>query len=118
MNASELRNALQDKNEVNLTVTGRKSGQESTRPIWFVDDDDRILLLPVSGSKSNWYRNVVKTPEVRLAADGAELRGKAKPIEDAAGVAEVLEKYKAKYSADQVDEYYPNQDAAVEVPLS
>ena len=26
------------------------------------------VLLPVSGSASNWYRNLVKTPEVRLAA--------------------------------------------------
>ena len=116
MSASDIKDALQDKNEVQLTVTGRKSGNESTRPIWFVEDGDRVLLLPVSGSDSNWYRNAVKTPEIRLAADGAELRAKAKPV-DQAGVAEIVEKFGEKYGADRVAEYYPKQDAALEVPL-
>ena len=117
MSAGELANALRDTNEVDLTVTGRKSGHESTRPIWFVEEGERILLLPVNGTASNWYRNLVKTPGVRLAADGAALQAAAKPIEDSAGVADVLEKFRAKYGADQVQQYYPNQDAAVEVPL-
>jgi hypothetical protein len=74
MAAEELKEALRETNEVELTVTGRKSGRESSRAIWFVEDGDRLLLLPVSGSDSDWYRNAVKTPEIRLAADGAELR--------------------------------------------
>jgi deazaflavin-dependent oxidoreductase (nitroreductase family) len=112
----EFKDALQGRSEVDLTVTGRKSGNESTRPIWFVEDGDRILLLPVSGSDSGWYRNAVKTPEVRLAADGAELRATAKPV-DQTGVADVVEKFGEKYGADRVAEYYPQQDAALEVPL-
>jgi deazaflavin-dependent oxidoreductase (nitroreductase family) len=116
MSASDLRDALQDKNEVELTVTGRKSGKESSRPIWFVEDADRLLLLPVSGSDSNWYRNAVENPEIRLAADGAELRAAARPIEEA-GVADVVEKFGEKYGADRVNDYYPKQDAALEVPL-
>ena len=116
--AEELKRALEGNSEVELTVTGRKSGRESSRPIWFVEDGDKILLLPVTGSGSNWYRNLVKTPEIGLSADGAELRATAKPIEDAEGVAEVLRKFGEKYGADRVDEYYPNQDAAAEVPLS
>jgi hypothetical protein len=118
MAGEELKDALQDATEADLTVTGRKSGRESTRPIWFVEDGDRLLLLPVSGSDSNWYRNAVKTPEIRLAADGAELQGTAKPIEDPAGVADVVEKFGEKYGADRVREYYPKQDAALEVPLT
>jgi deazaflavin-dependent oxidoreductase (nitroreductase family) len=118
MSTSDLKDALQNNKEVDLTVTGRKSGQESTRPIWFVEEPDRVLLLPVSGSESNWYRNIVKTPEIRLAADGAELRVTAKPTQDAAAVSDTLEKFGAKYGADQVKQYYPEQDAAVEVPLA
>jgi hypothetical protein len=114
----EFRSALEGTNEVQLTVTGRKSGRESTRPIWFVLDGERVLLLPVSGSESNWYRNLVKTPEIGLAADAAELSGTAKPIEEPEAVAEVVEKFGEKYGADRVKEYYPNQDAAAEVPLS
>ena len=113
----DLKDALQDANEVDLTVTGRKSGRESSRPIWFVLDRNRLLLLPVSGSHSNWYRNAVKTPEIRLAVEGAELRATAKPIEDPAGVADVAGKFGEKYGAGRVEEYYPQQDAALEVPL-
>jgi deazaflavin-dependent oxidoreductase (nitroreductase family) len=116
MAAEELKEALGETNEVELTVTGRKSGRESSRPIWFVEDGDRLLLLPVSGSDSDWYRNAVKTPEIRLTADGAELRATAKPV-DEAGVADVVEKFGEKYGADRVAEYYPKQDAALEVPL-
>jgi deazaflavin-dependent oxidoreductase (nitroreductase family) len=118
MSASDLKDALRDASEVRLTVTGRKSGNESTRPIWFVEEGDRVLLMPVGGRTANWYRNVLQTPEVRLAADGAELSATAKPVEDASVVEDTLEKFSAKYGADQVSDYYPNQDAAVEVPLS
>jgi hypothetical protein len=117
MTASELRDALHRTNEVDLTVTGRRSGRQSTRPIWFVDEGDRVLLLPVTGSDSNWYRNIVKTAEIRLAANGAELSATAKPIAEPTRVADVVEKFRAKYGADQVERYYPKQDAAVEVPL-
>jgi deazaflavin-dependent oxidoreductase (nitroreductase family) len=112
----EFKDALQGRSEVDLTVTGRKSGNQSTRPIWFVEDGDWVLLLPVSGSDSNWYRNAVKTPQIRLAADGAELRATAKPV-DQAGVAEIVGKFGEKYGADRVADYYPKQDAALEVPL-
>jgi deazaflavin-dependent oxidoreductase (nitroreductase family) len=118
MNAGDFKDALQGRREVELTVTGRKSGRESSRPIWFVEEGDRVLLLPVSGSGSNWYRNLVKTPEIQLAAAGSELRATARPVEDQGGIAAILEAFGAKYGADQVAEYYPNQDAAVEVPLS
>src|SRR5512132_3841248 len=114
----ELKDALQDTNEVELTVTGRRSGSESSRPVWFVQEADRLFLLPISGSDSNWYRNLLKTPALRLGADGAELRTSAKPLDDPAAVSEVVERFRAKYGADRVEKYYPKQDAAVEVPLS
>jgi hypothetical protein len=113
----ELKDALQDTSEVELTVTGRKSGRESSRPVWFVQEADRLYLLPVTGSDSNWYRNLLKTPALRLAADGAELRTTCKPLDDPAAVNEVVERFRGKYGADQVERYYPKQDAAVEIAL-
>jgi deazaflavin-dependent oxidoreductase (nitroreductase family) len=114
----QFKSAVQGANEVDLIVTGRKSGRESSRPIWFVEEGDRVLLMPVGGRGANWYRNVVEHPEIRLEADGAELRAAAKPVEDSEGVADACERFGAKYGADRVKEYYPDQDAAVEVPLS
>jgi deazaflavin-dependent oxidoreductase (nitroreductase family) len=117
MTASSLKDALRDASEVELTVTGRKSGQESTRPIWFVEDGDRLLLLPIHGTDQSWYRNIVKTPEIRLAGDGADLRVTATTVEDTDAVANTVEKFGEKYGTDRVNEYYPKQDAFVEVPL-
>jgi hypothetical protein len=114
----DLRNALQNTSEIQLTVTGRVSGRESSRPVWFVEEGDRLLLLPVSGSDSNWYKNIAKTPAVAVAADGAEYRTEAKTIDDPAGVEEVADMFRARYGADRVSAYYPKLDAAVEVPLN
>jgi hypothetical protein len=118
MGSEELRGALQDEVEVELTTTGRKSGRESSRPIWFVLEADRVLLLPVTGSDSNWYRNIRKTPSIGLRADGAEYRGDAEAIEDTSRVAHVVQAFREKYGADRVREYYPKTDAAVQVPLT
>jgi hypothetical protein len=114
----EFRNALESTSEVVLSVTGRKSGRESSRPVWFVEEGEKLFLLPVNGSDNNWYKNVVKTPAIGLAGDGAEFRTNAMPIEDAGAVGDVLEKFRARYGADQVAAYYPKQDAAVEVSLT
>lgn len=42
--------ALQSTRKIELTVTGRKSGRESSRPVWFVQEGDKLFLLPVGGS--------------------------------------------------------------------
>jgi hypothetical protein len=118
MAADELKSALKDANEVELTVTGRKSGNESSRPIWFVIEGDKLLLLPVGGTDSNWYRNVEKTPAVGLSADDAELQAEAQPTKDPDAVQHIAEVFGEKYGADKVKEYYPNMNAAVEVPLT
>jgi hypothetical protein len=65
-----------------------------------------------------WYRNIVKTPEIRLAADETEFRVTANTIEDPEGVADTVERFGERYGADRVAEYYPKQDAAVEAQLS
>lgn len=118
MGSDELKSVLQNANEVELTVTGRKSGRESSRPIWFVEEGDKVLLLPLGGSDNNWYKNLRKTPAIGLAADSAEFHGEAKPTEDPSAVDHVVEAFGAKYGADRVKEYYPKVDAAVEVPLA
>jgi deazaflavin-dependent oxidoreductase (nitroreductase family) len=118
MASDELKSALQDANEVELTVTGRKSGQESTRPVWFVLEGDKVMLVPVTGTDSGWYRNIEKTPTVGLRADGAEYSGDAKPTDDPAAVEHAAEVFGEKYGADKVRDYYPKLNAAVEVPLT
>jgi hypothetical protein len=117
MGSEELRAALQGGREVELTVTGRTSGNESTRPIWFVEEDEKLLLLPINGTDTSWYQNIEKTPSIRLTANGADYEVTAKPTTDPNVVEHVIEAFGAKYGADQVEELYPKKNAAVEVPL-
>jgi len=52
--------------EITITVTGRKSGRTISLPIWFVWDDGKLYLLPVKGSDTQWYKNVLRTPQFGL----------------------------------------------------
>ena len=117
MSEAELKQALEGAREVELTTTGRKSGKESSRPIWFTEEDEKIYLLPVGGSGSNWFKNLLRAPRIKLAAGGAEATTEASAITDAEQLGEILDQFGEKYGASRVKEYYPNQDAAVEVSL-
>jgi hypothetical protein len=50
-----LRDRLARFRQINITVTGRKSGRAISNPVWFVLDEDRLYLLPVQGSDTQWY---------------------------------------------------------------
>lgn len=104
--------------EIELTIIGRKTGREIPRPVWFARHSDELYLLPVTGSDSQWYKNVLSNPMVRLAAGDAEYTARATPVTDPARVAEVVESFRAKYGAGDVAQYYPTPDVAVEVPLA
>src|SRR5882757_8234192 len=118
MAGEEFNQALDDTREIELTVTGRNSGRQISIPVWFVRDGEKLYLVPVKGSDSDWYKNVLKTPTIRLAAEAAELNATATATSDTANVEQVLDKFRAKYGARDVEAYYPKQDVAVEVPLT
>jgi hypothetical protein len=85
--------------------------------VWFVQEGDVLYLLPVKGSDSAWFRNVLENPTVTLSADGVEWTARATPITDSAKVREVVDKFRAKYGRDEVAKYYTKFDVAVKVPL-
>jgi len=107
-----LKDRLSRQREINLTVTGRRSGRAITIPIWFVLDGERLYLLPVQGSDTQWYKNVLAEPAIRIEARGAAAEFKAVPITDAAHVAGVVEKFREKYGARDVKKYYSKFDVA------
>jgi deazaflavin-dependent oxidoreductase (nitroreductase family) len=115
---AQFKKNLQGGREIELTVTGRRSGRKISNPVWFVRDGEALYLVPVQGSDSDWYKNVLKTPRIRLATEGAELDVVASPTSDAAKVERVVGMFREKYGARDVEAYYPKHDVAVEVPLS
>jgi len=107
-----LKDRLSRSREINITVTGRKSGRTISIPVWFVFENDKLYLLPVKGSDTHWYRNVLKDTTIRIDARGAEAEVKAVPVTNAKEVASVVEKFRAKYGTD-VKKYYSKFDVAV-----
>jgi deazaflavin-dependent oxidoreductase (nitroreductase family) len=103
--------------EINISVTGRKSGRTISIPVWFVLDGTELYLLPVQGSDTQWYKNVLKKPSIRISAGGAEAELKVVPVTDAAQVSSVVEKFRAKYGASDVKKYYSKFDVAVVAPM-
>ena len=62
---THLRSALQGANEIEITVIGRSSGRSLTYPIWFAQEGDKLSLLPVKGSETDWFKNLRKTPTIQ-----------------------------------------------------
>jgi deazaflavin-dependent oxidoreductase (nitroreductase family) len=109
--------ALDQADEVELTVTGRVSGRPSSRPVWVVRDGERVYLLAAKGSDSQWFKNVRANPTVRIRVSGETITGLARPITDAVGVQDVVDKFRHKYGAADLKRYFAKLDAAAEVPL-
>jgi len=103
--------------EIEITVIGRKSGRTISLPIWFVWEDGKLYLLPVKGSDTQWYKNVLKKPSMRIEAGGAEADVQAVPVNDTAQVKSVVEKFRAKYGSGDVKKYYSKFDVAVIVQM-
>ena len=108
-----LKDRLSKSSEITITVTGRKSGRPVSIPVWFVSEDDKLYLLPVKGSDTQWYKNVLKNPSIRVKAGGAEAELKATPVTDPKQVTSVVEKFRTKYGAGDVKKYYSKFDVAV-----
>jgi len=108
-----LKDRLSRSREVTITVTGRKSGRTISIPVWFVLEDDKLYLLPVQGSDTQWYKNVLKNPSIRIEAGNVETVVQAAPFKDATQVKSVVEKFRDKYGANDVKKYYSGFDVAV-----
>ena len=110
-----LKDRLSRYQEITLSVTGRKSGRTISQPVWFVldMDQDKLYLLPVRGSDTQGYKNVVKNPTIGVDARGADAKFQAVPITDQKQVSSVIEKFRAKYGASDVKKYYSKFDVAV-----
>lgn len=99
--------------EITLTVTGRKSERPISIPVWFVLEEDQLYLLPVQGSDTQWYKNVLRRPTIRIEARGTGAELQAVTVTDGERVSPVVEKFRAKYGARDVKKYYSKLDVAV-----
>ncbi len=119
MSKADIRQRLERASEIRLSVRGRKSGRNIPRPVWFVHEGGTVYLLPVRGSETNWYKNLLVDSTLKISVnDGEEIpAARGKPITDSNRVNDIVKKFKSKYGGGDVKKYYPKTDVAVEVPL-
>ena len=110
--------ALKGAEEVQLAVKGRKSGKDIPRPVWFALRGNEVLLLPVTGSRSQWYKNILKNPRVRISVAGQTYGGSLETITEKSEVSEVVELFRKKYGVGDVKKYYSRLDVAARLPLA
>jgi deazaflavin-dependent oxidoreductase (nitroreductase family) len=91
-----------------LTTTGRRSGAPHRIEIWYQwaePDGSTLFLLAGGGRRSDWVRNLVADPRVRIEVDGGAPRpATARVIDDGAEAERartlVFEKYQPRYDGD------------------
>jgi deazaflavin-dependent oxidoreductase (nitroreductase family) len=112
-----LKDRLARYRQIKISVIGRKSGQTISIPVWFVLDGEKLYLLPVQGSDTQWYKNVLKDPSIRIDARDVGGEFRAVPVTDAKSVKSVIKKFREKYGPKDVKKYYSKFDVAVLVRL-
>jgi deazaflavin-dependent oxidoreductase (nitroreductase family) len=117
MDSSEIQKTLDSSVELQITVTGRRSAREHSTPVWFVREGKTVFLMPVRGSKNQWYKNVLKSKRIKISSGKASLELSAKPISDPKRVASVADKFRKKHGVADVRKYYTGFDAAIELSL-
>jgi len=117
MSNDDLHQKLNRVSEITLSVKGRKSGKDIPRPVWFAYEGNTLYLLPVRGSDTNWYKNMLAGSNLNISVNGAKVPARGKPITDGNAVNDIITKFKSRYGEVDVKKYYTKFDVAVEVPL-
>jgi hypothetical protein len=115
---NDLKDHLSRYRQIKISVIGRKSGRTISISVWFVLEGEKLYLLPVQGSETQWYKNVLQNPSIRIDARGVEEGFRAMPIRESKDVKSVVERFREKYGAKDVKKYYSKFDVVVVVQLT
>lgn len=90
-----------------LTTIGRISGRPHTIEIWFALSSHTLYLLSGGMDRSDWVKNLLRQPEVKVKIKGTVFDGKARlvkaPAEDTLARQLIGEKYQE--SEEDLDEW-------------
>jgi deazaflavin-dependent oxidoreductase (nitroreductase family) len=75
-----------------ITTTGRKSGKPFSVPIGYLRDGETIYAFNLGG-ESNWYKNMLAEPYVKLEIKGKAYQMRGETVADQAEAERVLGLY-------------------------
>jgi len=64
MSRSDFLKALSRSRELEIAFKGRKTGRTFKAVVWFVQEGAKIYLLPIYGSDTQWYKNILENPSL------------------------------------------------------
>ena len=79
-----------------LTHYGRKTGKLYEVTIWFVLDGEK-LFIGTANVNRQWFRNVQKTPDIKLSVGGESFTGAARFLSDRAEHERAMSAIRRKY---------------------
>jgi len=110
--------ALKDRRQISISVIGRRSGRTITLQVWFVLAEDALWLLPVYGSQTQWYRNLLMNPAITIKAAAERLTIRSRTLKGAQAVRRVIRWFREKYTPEIIARLYPGPlNVAVKVSL-
>jgi len=90
-----------------LTTRGRVTGRPHRIEIWFAIDGETLYMLSGGGERSDWVKNLRRTPEVIIEIGSGRFAGRARVVADAAEDEHartlVHNKYASTYGGDLSD---------------
>ena len=68
-----------------LTTRGRVTGRPHEIEIWFslIPQTRTLYMLSGGGDRADWVKNLRRVPAVTIRIAGEDLKGEARPVEDA-----------------------------------
>lgn len=72
-----------NRNTLILTTSGRKTGRETSTPLYHVEDGGRLYIVGSFGGSDTppgWYRNLVAHPDVAVEVGGTRGRYRARTL--------------------------------------
>jgi len=81
-----------------------------------VHESKILYLLPNYGSDTNWYKDFLANPTLKISVSGSkQIPARGATITDSGRVKDVLRKFSSKYG--DARKSYPRPHVAVQVPL-
>jgi hypothetical protein len=114
----KFRDDLSNRRQISISVVGRRTGRIVTLPVWFTSQEDTLWLLPVYGSRTQWFRDLLQHPEITIKIGSERRTFPIRPLKSAAAVRRVVRSFGEKYTPELIKRLYPGPlDVAVKIGI-
>ncbi|MBI2170571.1 MAG: nitroreductase family deazaflavin-dependent oxidoreductase [Chloroflexi bacterium] len=101
---------LTEATELDLTTTGRTSGEPRTVELWFAYDEGYVYFLT---GDTHWGRNLEAHPEATLRIKRRRFNARLEPVAEAEGAsvkAHIIALFRVKYGDETVGQWYAGRE--------